>query len=355
MLVVDDDSLIRELCAEIFDRFRVVEATGGSEALRILENDDIDIILTDVKMPGISGMELLQKTKQERPDRPVILMTGDSDKALILAALKAGADDFINKPIDILQLTTTVERVLERQTLREELANLRHLDKLKSEFLGLVSHKLKTPTTTISLFIQNLAEGIETPNDENFRQIVNMVQGETVYLDKLIQDLLYFSEVTLQEQELTLEATHLDQIAEQVVRELQPLAQTRSQQIITRIEPTPALLLHPQRIYFAVRALLDNAIKFTGEQGTIHISCQQVAGKIQLSIHDDGIGIPAAETTKIFNKFYQVDPEQTGHVRGFGLGLYYARDFVRAMEGQILIASEPGRGTTATIEFPPPG
>lgn len=354
ILVVDDEPLIRELCADVLDTFTVIEATEGTEALQILGKEDIHLVLTDVKMPGLSGIELLEQIKQERPDRPVILMTGYSDKGLILEALKAGADDFISKPIDILQLSTTVDKVMERQALRDELANLRHLDELKNEFLGLVSHKLKTPTTAISLFIQNLAEGIEKPDDANFQQIVGMVQGEIIYLEKLIQDLLYFSEVTLQQQELPPEATGLDDIAQQVLQELSPLAASRSLQIIDRIDPVPPLSLQPQRVYFAVRALLDNAIKFTPAQGKIHVDCILQNNHIRLTIRDTGVGIPAHELSKIFNKFYQIDPESTGHVRGFGLGLYYARDFVRAMGGQLLIDSKPGGGTTAVIEFPTP-
>ena len=76
------------------------------------------------------------------------------------------------------------------------------------------------------------------------------------------------------------------------------------------------------------------------------------ANKVMLQIRDTGIGIPQQELSKVFNKFYQVDPEHTGQVRGFGLGLYYARDFIRGMGGQLYIESQPGRGTVATIEFP---
>lgn len=354
ILVVDDEPLIRDLCTDVLESFQVIQAAQGQEALQILDKEDIQLVLTDVKMPGLSGIELLKQLKLDRPDRSVILMTGYSDKTLILEALKAGADDFISKPIDILQLSTTVDKVMERQALRDEVANLRHLDKLKNEFLGLVSHKLKTPTTAISLFIQNLAEGIENPGDENFQQIVSMVQGETLYLEKLIQDLLYFSEATLQQQELAPKATALNQVVEDVLHELSPLAASRSLQLVAQIEPVPPLQLHPQRIYFAVRALLDNAIKFTPDQGKIDLDCVQQDNCIKLTIRDTGIGIPASELAKIFNKFYQIDPENTGHVRGFGLGLYYARDFVRAMGGQLIIDSQPEHGTTATIEFPSP-
>jgi signal transduction histidine kinase len=358
LLIVDDEPMIRELCASVFESYKVLQAADGFDALKYLSHEDVDIVLTDVNMPNIDGLEFLRIIREEQPNLPVILMTGYSDKELILSALKAGADDFITKPISILQLTMTVEKVLERHTLRSELADLRHIDRLKNDFLGLISHKLKTPTTAISLFIQNLAEGVENPTDENFLQVLTMVQAETTYLEKLIQDLLYFSEATLQEDEMTLELTDLGQITKQVIEELLPTALGKSQQINSRIT-TPLsnrlLLLHPQKIHFSVRALLDNAIKFTPQRGVIEISGGQQGDRVKLTIKDNGIGIPAPEMPKVFNKFYQFDPQNTGQVRGFGLGLYYARDFIRAMSGQLQIDSQLGVGTAATIEFPLPG
>ncbi|MCD6580466.1 MAG: response regulator [Desulfuromusa sp.] len=355
LLCADDEPIIRQLCVSALDNYHVLLAEDGLEALKILETVDVDIVLSDVIMPKLSGLELLQKIKEQRPDQAVILMTGYSDKELILEALQAGADDFINKPINVLRLSTTVEKVFEKQKIRQELADLKRIDQLKSNFLGLISHKLKTPATAISLFIQNIAEGVESPNDADFKQMLAMVQAETVHLEQLIQDLLYFSEATLLEENLALEPIDLGLIADQVVIAVQPSARRRQINFDSLIEPPLSpepLMLNPQRISFAIRALLDNAIKFTQAEGSVSIESKIDTEHVQLVIKDTGIGISPQELTKIFNKFYQIDPEHTGQVRGFGLGLYYARDFIRSMGGQLYIESQPGQGTVATIEFP---
>ena len=355
LLCVDDEPIIRELCINVLDDYHVLVAKDGLEALKILETVEIDLVLSDVMMPNFNGLELLQKVKEERPDQAVILMTGYSDKELILQALKAGADDFINKPINILQLSTTVAKVLEKQKIRQELADLKKTDKLKSDFLGLISHKLKTPATAISLFIQNMADGIESPNDDNFKQMVAMVQAETVHLEQLIQDLLYFSEATLDEETFSLEPVDLGTLAEHVSMSLQTAAQQRGISLDTVIDSQLAqqpLMLNQQKISFAIRALFDNAIKFTPEGGTVRLQTEINDKHIKLLIKDNGIGIPSQELAKIFNKFYQIDPEHTGQVRGFGLGLYYAREFIRTMGGQVHIESQLGQGATAIIEFP---
>ena len=184
-----------------------------------------------------------------------------------------------------------------------------------------------------------------------------MVQAETVHLEQLIQDLLYFGDATLQKDALALESIDLGLIADRVAFALQPAALHRQIDLESSVKiplsPKP-LMLNSQRISFAIRALLDNAIKFTCQGGSINMSGEITSEKIKLLIKDTGIGIPQQELPKIFNKFYQVDPENTGQIRGFGLGLFYARDFIRSMGGQLYIESQPKQGTVATIEFPLP-
>jgi len=357
ILCVDDEPIIRELCAEVLDNYHVLAAENGIEALNILETIKIDLVLSDVRMPKLNGLDLLQKIKERQPDLVVVLMTGFSDSELILKALKAGADDFITKPIDIVQLNTTVETVCEKQSLRQELVELKQTDKLKNDFLGLISHKLKTPATAISLFIQNIADGIESPNDTDFKQMLALVQTETAHLEQLIQDLLYFSEAILQEKNQQLEPTDLGMIVNRITLASQPSADDHQVKLISLIEPPlprELLVLNSQKINFAIRALLDNAIKFTPEGGSVTVTGEMDEELVRVQIKDSGMGIPQRELAKIFNKFYQIDPEYTGQIRGFGLGLYYARDFIRSMGGRLYIESEPGKGTTATIEFPLP-
>lgn len=357
LLVVDDEPLIRNLCVSALEEFNVLLAEDGFQALSMLAIHDVDIVLTDVRMPNLNGLELLKRVKEQQPDQAIILMTGYSDKDTILDALKAGADDFINKPINILQLKTTVEKVYEKQKLLLELADLKRIDKLKSDFLGLISHKLKTPATAISLFLQNIAEGIEHPDDGNFKQMLGMVQTETIHLEQLIQDLLYVSDATLHNntEPPPRESVNLAAVADQTATALRLSANKRKIGIHTnleRLQQLKPLLLNPQKINFAIRALLDNAIKFTPIGGTVTIDGKTTDDHVSVTISDTGIGISQQEIAKVFNKFYQVDPEQTGQVRGFGLGLYYAREYIRDMGGHLLINSQTGHGTEVTVEFP---
>ena len=353
ILVVDDESALCELCPGVLKECRVFCAANGEEALRVLDSEEIDVILTDVMMPGMSGLDLLGIAKEREPNRVVIIMTGYSDREIVLRALKAGADDFISKPINLLQLRTVIDKTLERKALREELLHLKYTDRLKTDFLGLVSHKLKTPVTVISLFLQNLARGIGDIHDPAFVATLRLILEESGYLGDLIQELLTFSDMLLQDGPPDIRPSDLAELAVTVLDELSYLAADKKITLDHQFDGSfSPLLLDRRRIAFAIRALLHNAIKFSPRGGTVTLGATIDAETVRLEIRDNGPGIPAEELLKVFEKFYQIDPGRTGQVQGFGLGLFYARSFIRDHGGRLQLMSSPGTGTTAVITLP---
>ena len=353
VLVVDDEAVIRDLCSRALKAYNVIEAATGEEALNILQDTEVDVVLTDIMMPHLNGIELLQNIKNRQPNQAVIVMTGYADKEIILKALKADADDFISKPINLLQLRTVIDKVLEKKALKEELVQLKKMDQLKTDFLGLVSHKLKTPITALSLFVQNLARGVGDPDDPQFQKHLQLMQDESNYLVYLIQDLLYYSEIILQESPLKLVESDLRSVVMASLIEAQTVAGNKGVKLVNELpEECPLTKFDRKRIRFIVQALLDNAIKFTSTGGTITIFGEYGETACKLGIRDNGPGIEENEQKKVFEKFYQVDPLRTGQVRGFGLGLFYARQFARAHGGKIQLESTPGEGTTAWLILP---
>ncbi len=353
ILIVDDEPVIRDLCARALKGYRILQAEDGEQALSILDHERVDVVLADVMMPRVNGLELLKTVKDKTPNQVVVIMTGYADKDVILRALKADADDFISKPINLLQLKTTIDKVLEKKNLKEELLHLKRLDKLKSEFLGLVSHKLKTPITAISLFIQNLSRGFGDPDDPTYQQTLAMILDESKYLGYLIKDLLLYSEVILREGPPELAPCNLRDIAQSVTGDLKYSALNKGVVLNSVLnDEFPELRLDRKRISFALRAVLENAIKFTHKDGVITLVGEVTDKAVRLVVKDTGKGIPPDELPKVFEKFYQVDPDHTGQVRGFGLGLFYARQFIQSPGGRLLLESTPNEGTIATIELP---
>lgn len=354
ILIVDDEAIIRDLCCKALKGYRVVQAGDGEEALRLFAQGGIDVVLTDVMMPRMNGIELLRELKEREPTMVVIVMTGFAEKDVILNALKSDADDFIAKPINLLQLKTAVDKALDKKALKEEIANLKNLDRLKSNFLSLISHKFRTPITAISLFLQNLAGGVYDPADEETGANLRLIHEEALYLERLVSDLLAFSQVMDNGGGLKREPCLLNSMILEVLHASKEVAGKPG--IATRfdLDPLSPLLLDRQKVAFALKQVIDNAYKFSGDGGTVAISLKATDDGCRVVVTDEGAGIPREELPKIYEKFYQVDTDRTGQIRGFGLGLYYAKEFIRLHGGTIVVESEAGTGTTVTIQLPGP-
>ncbi|MEI6207798.1 MAG: ATP-binding protein [Desulfuromonadales bacterium] len=352
ILVVDDEQIIRELCSQALREYRVLQAGTCAEAIHLYEKESIDLILSDVMMPGGSGIELLRQIKALDPNAAVVIMTGFAGTEVILEALKEDADDFINKPLNLLQLRTSVKKALAKKALKEELANLRHADHLKSGFLSLISHKLRTPITAISLFLHDMQRGIYEPNDPAFRQNMALVSEEASYLARLVSDLLAFSQVMVGNDGIQRRPCDLNLLASDRLIQSRELQGKRAIEIEFCPGTLPLLNLDHAKIGFVLQQVIDNAFKFSGDVGRVSLRTLASSDEVIIIVSDSGIGIPHDEIPKLFEKFYQIDPENTGQVRGFGLGLFYVRDFVRQHGGSISLDSEPGLGTTVTISLP---
>lgn len=352
LLIVDDEAVIRDLCIRALKGYDIVQAGNGQEALALFEKGGIDVILTDVMMPGMDGIELLKQIKQREPTIVVIVMTGFAEKDVILNALKADADDFIAKPLNLLQLKTAVDKALVKKALKEEIASLKSLDRLKSNFLSIISHKFRTPLTSISLFLQNLGTGVFSPEDPEFMINMKLISDESAYLERLVSDLLVFSRMMDTGKALRLESCSIMKAIHQVLAESREIALKPAVETILDLHEVPNIPVDQEKITFAIKQLIDNAFKFTGEEGEVRISLHHDDSNIIITVADTGIGISEDEIPKIFEKFYQIDPHNTGQVRGFGLGLYYAREFLRMHGGSITIENAVGGGTIATATLP---
>ncbi len=352
LLIVDDEELIRDLCGKALKQYHILKASSCTEALWLYKNERPDLILSDVMMPGGTGIDLLRRVKEVDPHAVVIIMTGFSDKEIVLNALKEGADDFISKPLNLLQLRTAIEKALVKKRLREELADLKQMDRLKSNFLSLISHKLRTPITSISLFLQNIQRGFCDPNDPLFMQNADMIYDEAAYLGRLVADLLAFSQVMVGNADLKLGLCDLNDIVTEVLNKSREAQNKPGIELDFVKQNVPLVNIDRDKIAFALQQIIDNAYKFSKQEGQISIAIKSINDKVTVIVYDSGIGIPREEIAKVFEKFYQIDPDNTGQVRGFGLGLFYAREFVRQNGGSISLDSELGLGTAVTVTLP---
>lgn len=352
ILVVDDEAVIRDLCMRALKGYHLLEAGSGEAALALFDKGGIDVILTDVMMPGMDGIELLKRIKEKEPTIVVIVMTGIAEKDVILNALKADADDFISKPLNLLQLKTAVDKALVKKALKDEIAALKSLERLKTNFLSIISHKFRTPITAISLFLQNLATGMFVADDPEYKMNVRLISDESAYLERLVNDLLVFSRVMDTGEALRCEAVSLTKVIHKILADSREIAIKPAIETVLDLQQVPDIVADRDKITFALQQIIDNAYKFSGEEAEVSISLYENGDHVLIAVADTGDGIVAEEIPKIFEKFYQIDPHNTGQVRGFGLGLYYAREFVRMHGGSITVESAVGRGTSFVVSLP---
>jgi signal transduction histidine kinase len=223
---------------------------------------------------------------------------------------------------------------------------------LKEDFISNVSHELKTPLSLIRMFSEILVLG-KVKNDEKKREYYGIIHNESERMSRLIGNLLDFSRLESGAQNKNFEITN---IARLVTKELEAYSyqiQKDGFHLITHVDETvPETLADPNALTLAFFNLLDNSVKYSVEQKEITVNVNQVNGFIDLSVSDRGLGIAKADQQKIFEKFYRGNDPVVLKIRGSGIGLSITRHVADMHGGQVLVESEPGKGSTFTIRIP---
>jgi signal transduction histidine kinase len=237
-----------------------------------------------------------------------------------------------------------------RRQLLAQNEQLREADRLKDEFVALISHDLRTPLTSIMGYLElTLEEGDFSGELRNYLEIADRNAHRLL---RLVNDLLFVAR--LEAGELDLHSSELDlaEVVRESVAEAEPRALANGITLTCRAEPVPPVNADRGRILQLIDNLVSNAIKFTPEGGEVRVSVAQANGSVRLEVEDTGIGIAAEEQRRLFERFFRASTAAERQIPGTGLGLYIARAIVDAHGGSISVASEPGQGTSFTIDMP---
>ncbi len=243
-------------------------------------------------------------------------------------------------------------RLAEQEQVRAEQA-----DQKRRELITNVSHELRTPVASIQGHVESLLkaygnDGTTLPSPENLRTYLTILHRESLRLGTLIDDLLALSRAETDELRLKLEAVEAGEVVEEVYQTVMPLARRERQiALVHQVEPAlPPVLADRQRLIQVLLNLVRNAITYTPDGGIISISLHKADEEhIELLVSDTGIGIPAEDQERIFERFYRTDASRSRRSGGVGLGLAIVRDFVVAMEGSISVESTIGDGSTFRV------
>jgi signal transduction histidine kinase len=237
-----------------------------------------------------------------------------------------------------------------RRLLAEQNERLREADRLKDEFVALISHDLRTPLTSIMGYLE-LAMDDETLSEEP-RTYLEVVQRNSERLLRLVNDLLFVARLEAGELDLHSSEVDLGACVRQAVEEARPRAQAKSIELGCEVQSVPEIRADRGRMFQLLDNLISNAIKFTPEGGRVEVRLVQRDSRLRLEVSDTGIGIAHAEIGRLFQRFFRATTATERHIPGTGLGLYIASAIAEAHGGGIDVESEPGRGTTFCVEFP---
>jgi len=480
IIVIDDEKAIRDGCQRVLTGkgYEVITAENGQIALDILAREPLDIILLDLKMPVIGGEKVLETTRREYPDIPVIIITGHGTVDTAVVCMKNGAYDFITKPFQIDQFLLTITRAAEKRrlgqkarqfqeenirnlydlnleksrlkTIIEQMANgvmvtnrnlevvlhnpalmrlmeipeeiespapigkiihkeslidtlkqilsgespeeesvsqeinvganvlraisapalgpnkavagtvtvleditaFKQLDEMKSDFVNMVAHELRSPLVSIRQLNSVLLEGLVGPLEEKQQDFVKRGMNKIDSLLELINDLLDVAKIEAGKYVQHQVPTDIGRIIEETVALMEPRAKEQGITLTHSYHDLKLVQADPKNIEEIFNNLVSNAINYSPEGGRVKITARGLAEYMEVKVEDTGVGIPPEELPKIFDKFYRVKHPKTRQVIGTGLGLAIVRGVIEAHHGTIDVESIPDKGTTFRILLP---
>lgn len=481
ILVVDDEKVIRDGCSRLMtsEGYEVLTAANGEDALNLLAEKSINVILCDLKMPVMGAIEVLEEVSAHYPDLPLIVITGHGTVADAVECMRKGAFDFVTKPFRADHLLLLLQRALEKQALErynrrlqeehirnlydltmeqsrirtvincmadgvlitnrdmevvlhnpalmrllelpealpqrgalsdylpagnlaealhsmlhkaesdmgcisQELSNgkvhlralsapiygmndavlgsvtvfhdittFKALDEMKSNFVHMVSHELRSPMATIKQQLEVILGGLAGEVTEKQRELLSRGREKIQNLLDLINDLLDVAKIESGHGAQQQVPLRIDKVLKETVFFMKGRAESQNIELSLEVPPeVPLIQADPRSMEEVFQNLITNAINYSPDGGQVRISAVPHGNYLEILVSDTGVGIAAEEISRIFDKFYRVKHPRTRQVIGTGLGLAIVKGIIDSHRGSVEVESEPGVGTTFRILLP---
>jgi signal transduction histidine kinase len=359
ILVVDDEAVNRDLvCRQLRDGYRVLTASSGEAALRLLEEEAVDLVLMDVMMPALNGYETCARIKESARDGflPVILLTALNQQQDRNEGLATGADDFLVKPVNSRELRLRVREFLrireQDRTIREQLEDLKRLQALKDDLVSLIVHDLRNPLAGMEGYLQLLHRQAQNPAFSELGPGIEKVLRSTGKLRSILEGVLQVRLLEEGKLPLDLEDVDLGEVARDAIQTVEGAGKDRRITFHLDADGPAAARVDRALSRRALENLLSNALRYAPSSSTVTVAVRTTASGIEIAVEDRGPGVPDELKEELFEKFRSAEATAGSQRKGFGLGLHLVKLVMEAHGGTVLVADRDGGGARFELRFP---
>lgn len=382
VLLLDDEKHIVDNLTEFLQHdFSVVSATHPHEALTILQQQPVDIIISDLRLPDMNGIDFLKRSIEIAPDCERVLITAYADISNVIQSInEAKVSYYLTKPIDLPQIRLIVQQAAELARLRrtnnrllQELQESNHqleekveernrelhqaheqlkqLQKTREQMIHMAIHDLKTPISNIQLVLSELARLCPT---KECQELLAIARDSSDIAYGLVSDMLSVASLSKPEPDTRREPIEPAALLSASIQAFRAAAQKKSITVYSELPAElPAFSANTRKLREAIDNLISNAIKYTPTGGDVTVSAAATNGHITISIRDSGLGMTSEDIRNAFGEFKRLSAQPTDGESSTGLGLFIVKKIIDMHNGTITVHSDgPGKGTVFTITLP---
>lgn len=355
LLIIDDEEIVLDSCQQILagNNFDIRTAQDGNVGVSLITEFQPDLVFVDLKMPGISGFEVLERINEIDPTIVAIVITGFATINSAVEAMQKGAFDFLPKPFTPDELRLITRRGLEKRKLvLETLALRREKEMLRNHFAAIVSHELKSPLAAVQQYLMALSSELSDQLSDDQTRRFERMQTRIDDLMKLIHTWLRAMTVDIDNIRENFGPTSIPDVVSKAVESVQSHAIRKNISIETSMQEKIASVNGDEgTLVEAVVNLIGNSVKYSPIGSEIAVTVEETEDQIFIAVQDNGIGISEEDLPFIFEDFYTGKTKQNTE-KSSGLGLALTRRIIEAHEGSISVESVLGQGSTFEICLP---
>lgn len=349
ILVVDDNEDNRDMLSRRLKRqgYRIAVAENGYQALEMVGAEKFDLVVLDIMMPGISGLDVLKTLRQTYSvaDLPIIMATAKDQSEDVVVALGMGANDYVTKPLDFPVVLARIKSQL----------SLKRLSGLKDEFLRIASHDLKNPLTvvlgTVKMVQRHVPPGSTMTSDSH--ELLSKITKRALEIQRIIEDFLDFQALQDGHLNLVKAGTDLNEIARDASESNQEYAAGKDIRLSLELaNDLPPIEADAARLMQVVRNFVSNAVKFGTRGSSAVIRTLRDHDAVRLEVSDTGPGLTEEDLNKVFHKYARLSNKPTGGEKSSGLGLAICKQMIDLHGGEIGVYNNADQGATFWFSVP---